>query len=90
MMFGRDPRLPVDHLLDSPGNAHDDQPDVDVWVADHQERLQQAFDLAGQRAEATAVSHSHHFNRKAGNTGRRAFLRNHGTQDPRPVEPHPI
>ena len=57
---------------------------MDVCVADHQERLQQAFDLAGQRVEATAVSRSRHFNRKAGNTdlpmGRRLFLRNRGIQ----------
>ena len=60
-MFGQEPRLPVDDLLDGEDPAaHSGLPSGD-WVQEHQNRLQTAFDLAGQRlAKAARIRKARH------------------------------
>uniref|UniRef100_A0A667Y9Z6 Gypsy retrotransposon integrase-like protein 1 n=1 Tax=Myripristis murdjan TaxID=586833 RepID=A0A667Y9Z6_9TELE len=53
LMFGQDPRLPVDFLLGrvpepEPGSIHD-------WMVEHQTRLHHAFQNAREHLEAAAV-----------------------------------
>ena len=81
LLFGRDPRLPVDSLLgDAVGPGTEVRGDVDEWVTEHQQRLGEAMELAGQHLEKEALGRSRIMNRKAQDTGlpvgRRVFLRN--------------
>ena len=46
LMFGRDPRLPIDRLV-GPGEAQDHQPDS--WVTRHQKELRDAHRRAAER-----------------------------------------
>ena len=49
LFFGREPRLPVDLLLDV-GEEESDF-NVDDWVTSHHYRLREAFRLGGSRTE---------------------------------------
>lgn len=52
LMFGQEPRLPVDFLF---GRVQDVIPgDVHEWVAEHQARLQAAFEGARERLQVAA------------------------------------
>lgn len=52
LMFGQEPRLPVDFLL---GRVQDVIPgDVHEWVTEHQARLQAAFEGARERLQVAA------------------------------------
>ena len=73
LFFGREPRLPVDHLLGF-RREEDDDPELDQWVADHHVRMQHAFQkqealLRQQRYNETARDEDLH-------VGARVFLRN--------------
>ncbi len=55
LMFGQEPRLPVDFLL---GQVQDVIPgDVHEWVAEHQARLQAAFEGAREQLQVAAGRH---------------------------------
>ena len=80
LMFGQEPRLPVDDLLDGEDPAaHCDRPSGD-WVQEHQHRLQTAFDLAGQRlAKAAGIRKARHSQKGSDSPlqpGDRVVLRN--------------
>ena len=48
-MFGRDPKLPLDHLLGRPSSDEDDQ--LYEYVASHQQPLRDAFRVASRCSE---------------------------------------
>lgn len=54
LLFGRDPRLPVDMLLGE--QEQNDQGTVDDWLCMHQKRLGVAFNKAGERMQKKAES----------------------------------
>lgn len=76
LFFGREPTLPVDHLLGSSGPVEE----CTEWIVEHQERLDQAFKLASARTENEALRRQTRHNAKATDTsipvGARVFLRN--------------
>ena len=50
LMFGRNPKLPVDFLLGF--NQSDDNVDsLDDWIIEHQKRLRYAYDKAGEQTQ---------------------------------------
>ena len=64
LMFGRQPRLPVDHLL----NVHDEEGDgggcsIGEWVESHQKHLTMAFHMAARKTEAAAEARQAHYNK---------------------------
>ena len=66
LMFGRQPRLPVDHLL----NVHDEEGDdggcsMGEWVEAHQKHLAMAFHMAARNTEAAAEARQAHYNKTA-------------------------
>ena len=84
LFFGREPKLPVDHLLGLEEEDSDDDEieSTDDWVASHYRRLQQAFQLASERSEKEALRRKTRNDIKANDTGltvgARVFLRNRG------------
>ena len=78
LMFGRDPKLPLDHLLGMPSSDEDDQ--LDEYVASHQRRLRDAFRVASRCSENESLKRRTR-NDKAANAsdlpvGCRVFVRN--------------
>ena len=61
LMFGRDPRQPVDLLL----GTEEQEVDSTNWVARHQQRLQDAYQLARRQLECKADSRKKYYDRKA-------------------------
>ena len=78
LMFGQEPRLPIDFLL-----ARVQDPisgDVHEWIEEHQARLQIAFDGARERlktaAERRKKAHDQHLRGEPLKEGQLVFLRN--------------
>ena len=82
LFFGREPKLPIDHLLgqEEEDPVADGDP-VDEWVADHYRRLRDAFQQASEKLEAEAAKRQEVHNARAQDTslpvGCRVLLRNH-------------
>ena len=83
LFFGRDPRLPIDHLMGFKESRQGDDGGVDGWVADHYQRLADAFKGASARSEQEALrrksQHAATVTEEDGLVvGTRVFLRNRG------------
>lgn len=80
LFFGREPRLPVDHLLDV--GEEESNFSVDDWVTSHHYRLREAFRLGGSRTEKEALRRARVHNSRARPSdvpvGARVFMRNRG------------
>nr|XP_046254367.1 uncharacterized protein LOC124064187 [Scatophagus argus] len=82
LMFGREPRLPVDFLL---GRVQDPEPgEVRDWVAEHQARLKVAFENARERLLAAAgrrkEQHDWHVRVNPLQVGQLVYLRDFGVR----------
>ena len=77
LFFGREPTLPVDHML---GSVSQVEGACSEWITEHQERLEKAFRLASVRTEKEALRRQARSNLKATDTslpvGARVYLRN--------------
>ena len=77
-MFGRDPKLPLDHLLGMPSSDEDDQ--LDEYVASHQRRLRDAFRVASRCSENESLKRRTRNDKSANASdmpvGCRVFVRN--------------
>ena len=77
-MFGRDPKLPLDHLLGRPSSDDDDQ--LDEYVASHQQRLRDAFRVASRCSEIESLKRRTRNDKSANASdlpvGCRVFVRN--------------
>ena len=82
LFFGREPKLPVDHLLGLDNDDDGDGETTDDWVATHYRRLEEAFQRASERTEKEALRRITRNDQKADDTslsvGTRVFLRNRG------------
>ena len=80
LFFGREPRLPIDHLLGVNDQQGGENATVDDWVADHHTRMMQAFEMASGKTEKEALRRMNRHNDKARDeglpVGARVFLRN--------------
>ena len=80
LFFGREPRLPVDHLLGIDNQLREDKDSVDEWVADHHARMKHAFQMASGNTEKEALRRQDRHNKAAKDEGlpigARVFLRN--------------
>ncbi len=80
LMFGQEPRLPVDFLL---GGVQDVVPgDVHEWIVEHQARLQAAFEGASARLKLVAdhrkVNHDQHVRDVPLAVGQQVYLKECG------------
>ena len=77
-MFGRDPNLPIDHLLSPDSKV--EKGTIDDWLEEHQERLSDALQMATLNTEKSATARNKIFNRKTKEApirlGTRVFTRN--------------
>lgn len=77
LFFGRDPILPVDHILGIEGEQPEES---EEWVSTHHQRLKLAFQLAQTMTEKEALRRRERLNRNTEDTtlsvGTRVFLRN--------------
>ena len=73
LLFGREPILPVDHLL---GGLVDDTPLEEEWVVDHQQRLADAFSETQRQAELRKTRHDRHVNDTGLVVGTEVYIRN--------------
>ena len=75
LMFGRDPRLPVDLQMES------DETVSDTWLEEHQQRLRYAYLKAGEHLEKERIKRKQVFDRTAKNynidVGERVYLKHH-------------
>ena len=82
IFFGREPRLPIDHLLDV--GEEDCGFTTDDWVTSHHHRLREAFRSGGATMEKEALRRARTCNTKARQTdipiGARVFTRNRGVK----------
>jgi transposase InsO family protein len=81
LFFGRDPILPVDHLLQAVNQADGDGcVELDKWIAEHQEKLRGAFKEASVNTEKAALRRRKRNDAKADETtlqaGTTVLLRN--------------
>ena len=83
LMFGTDPRLPMD-LQTEEDDGCAEAATLDDWVRSHHERLKVACELAREKAEAEAASRKRTYDRKSREalvrSGDRVLLRNHKTR----------
>ena len=83
LFFGREPRLPVDHLLGFTAEG-DDDPETDQWVADHHKRMKYAFERASGTIEKEALRRQRRHNETARDedlpVGTKVFIRNRNIQ----------
>ena len=83
LFFGREPSLPVDHVLQL-HNAAEEKGSVDDWLAGHTQRLRSAFAQAKQTSEKEAKRRQDLHNRDTVNAslpiGARVFCRNRGVK----------
>ena len=54
LLFGREPKLPVDILLGEEQPSEDPPNSVDAWLATHKSRLRDAYQKAGERLQQAA------------------------------------
>lgn len=62
MLFGREPTLPLDHLLGQPSLTVQGQ---ENWVLSHRKRLEEAINLAGSELQKNALRRKEHYNKSA-------------------------
>ena len=78
LFFGREPKLPIDHLFDP--SDDEEETGVDEWVASHWNRLSEAFRRAQETTEKEALRRHKRSDKRAKDTnlpiGARVFLRN--------------
>ena len=78
LLYGREPRLPVDHLL---GVDFDDFENSDDWVTEHRKRLRAAWILAESNSEKSAEKRREVHDKKstpcAIDIGTKVLIRNH-------------
>lgn len=78
LFFGRDPILPIDHMLQAV-DQEDGSQCVEEWITEHQERLNTAFKLAKEKTEKEALRRRTRHDKKAEDTslpvGTTVFLR---------------
>ncbi|TWW73497.1 Retrovirus-related Pol polyprotein from transposon 412 [Takifugu flavidus] len=88
LMFGREPRLPVDFLLGRVENPVEGE--IHEWVEEHQTRLQLAFEGARERlrvvAERRKRNHDQHVRDLPLVVGQLVWLRNHGLRGRRKIQ----
>ncbi|KAJ8017850.1 hypothetical protein HOLleu_44491 [Holothuria leucospilota] len=83
LMFGRDPRLPIDFLLGGDVSDNEDVLDgtVPEWLASHTKTLQMAYKKAGEKLLLEADNRKQNYDRSAKESplplGTRVYLRNH-------------
>ena len=82
LMFGQEPRLPVDFLL---GRVCDPVGgEIHEWIQEHQTRLQLAFEGTQERlkvaAERRKKNHDHHVRDAPLKVGQSVWLRDHGAR----------
>ena len=79
LFFGRDPVLPIDHMLQTV-EQEDGSGCVEEWIIEHQERLDTAFKLAAEKTENEGLRRRVRNDAKAQVTtlsvGTKVFLRN--------------
>ncbi|KAK3102220.1 hypothetical protein FSP39_009707 [Pinctada imbricata] len=63
LMFGRDPTLPVDHLLRT--NIAEENKSVDEYLEKHKKRLKEAMDIARRNLDENAERRRDQYNRTA-------------------------
>jgi len=82
LMFGRDGKLPVDHLLS--GTNEGQAQNIDEYVTNHRRRLAESYKLAAQYTEKEALKRSARANREKTASdlpiGARVFVRNYGVR----------
>ena len=81
LLFGREPRLPVDILLGGENQNEENPPgDVRDWLTTHQSRLRDAYQKAGERLQHAAQTrkdrHDQRLNDVPIKFGQLVFLRN--------------
>ena len=81
MMFGREPRLCQDILLEAEGSSESDA-NPDRWVSVHQNRLQEAYALVKRRMTESAAKRKTLYDKRARESkleiGTQVYLRNRG------------
>ena len=79
LFFGRDPRLPIDHVLGL--NEEESRGDVNEWVADHHKRLEVAHEIAAKNTNRQVhnrqARHAGKVNDEGLAKGTQVLLRNH-------------
>ncbi|RXN11634.1 Transposon Ty3-I Gag-Pol poly [Labeo rohita] len=90
LMFGQEPRLPVDFLL---GRGQERGPDnVNSWVLEHQTRLQVAFEGAREQlrlaAERRKEMHDSRVRDAPLSEGQLVYLRNYGLKGRHKIQDH--
>lgn len=77
LFFGREPRMPVDHLL---GTDDTEEYQSHEWIAEHYERLREAFKQAASNTEKEALRRKAYADQRANANdlpiGARVFLKN--------------
>lgn len=78
LLFGRDPKLPIDLVLGT-GDADSPGQDSDDWVSIHRERLTRAYQKATENLELATTKRKKFYDKKAGEysipVGQRVYLR---------------
>ena len=81
MMFGREPRLCQDIILEAEGGSGSDA-NPDRWVSVHQNRLQEAYALVKRRMAESAAKRKILYDKRARESkleiGTQVYLRNRG------------
>ncbi|XDV17974.1 hypothetical protein PO909_023762 [Leuciscus waleckii] len=90
LMFGQEPRLPVDFLLGrGPGRGPDS---VNSWVLEHQTRLQVAFEGAREQLRLAAERRKEMHDSRARDAplseGQLVYLRNYGLKGRHKIQDH--
>lgn len=81
LLFGRDPKLPVDFLL---GNnfSNDSEVVLDEWIAEHQSRLRYAHEKAGEQIKDRVLYRKEQHDKRRFNpeirVGDSVYIRNRG------------
>ncbi|XP_062575362.1 uncharacterized protein LOC134237285 [Saccostrea cucullata] len=79
LLYGREPRLPVDYLLGT--NKDDVSYKVDDWLKSHKEHLQYAWTVAGKNTEKSAEKRREFHERKSIpcsiDVGTKVLIKNH-------------
>ncbi|MES9879686.1 MAG: DDE-type integrase/transposase/recombinase [Sedimenticola sp.] len=80
LMFGREPKLPIDMILSLQPNSTQDAT-VDEWVRTHQKKMKDSYELVQRCLEKKSGERNAFYNRTANNhpipVGNRVLLKNH-------------